>query len=63
MAKNKGKLQEVINGEYNLITLAHNVAKKDILLPMKAITAEENIDTAAALYLEELTVHEVAAYI
>ena len=30
--KNKGKLQDTINGKYNLITLAHTVAKNDILL-------------------------------
>ena len=26
--KNKGKLQEAINGEYNLITLAHSIKKR-----------------------------------
>ena len=61
--KNKGKLQEAINGEYNLITLVHNVAKKDILLPTKAVTAEDNVDTAATLSLEEPSVNEVGACI
>ena len=61
--KNKGKLQEAINAEQNLITSAHNIVKKDILLPAKTVTTDENIDMYAALSLKDPTVNEVGACI
>ena len=63
--KNKGKLQDAINGEYNLIKLAHSVACKNIILPINSIvvsdTTEEGVETAAYLSSEEPTMNEVGA--
>ena len=63
--KNKGKLQDAINGEYNLIKLAHSVACKNIILPINSIVVsditEEGVATAADLSSEEPTMNEVSA--